>query len=155
VIKGIGNDTPLSFVSFNTDHSMCFTTTSLTISKYGSVISSHDWFYKRETSFIINTSLLGISIINHIVSEISCGFFGCTRRMQDDLIQRFVNFNAYCWAILLFFWVHWSAPYHNLNTFTWCCWGLYCRHCLLDLLCRELNLLNLNFINYLTIKYYL
>jgi len=73
VIEGIGDNTSLALVSFDTDHGMCLTTSSLSVSKDGSVITIHDGFDQWKSTFIIDSPLVGVFVINSIVSETSAG----------------------------------------------------------------------------------
>jgi hypothetical protein len=120
MIKSIWNNTFLRLISFQSNHSMSFTASCLSVGKDRSIIPKHNWFNQRKSTFIINTSLSRILIIYCVKCEGSFCFALISliyNGLHYYLVYRFIDFNATFRASLQFFLTHWSASHHNLYTF--------------------------------------
>ena len=69
VVESIWDYTPLRLVSFDSDHGMGLSASSLTIGKDGAVITIHDRFYEWKGTFIIDPSLAGVLVVNSIIGK--------------------------------------------------------------------------------------
>lgn len=121
VIKGIWDDSSLALVSFHTDHGMGFTATGLSVCEDSSVVTIHDGFDQWKSTFIVNSPLIWVFVVNSIIGKtsacVSLLIWGCSK---DHLIGSFVNLNTIDTAIIFFFRVHWPNSDHNLNAFATC-----------------------------------
>lgn len=99
--------TPLRFIKSltfqsgcGTHHCMGFSTASLTVSKYCSIITFYNWFYQRKTAFIINLLLSGFFSINLIKCE-SSRYCIVARFKKINLLVLTVALNYSCRTYLL------------------------------------------------------
>jgi hypothetical protein len=67
-----------------THHRVCFTTTSLSVSKYSSVKTLSNWFHKMKSRFFINSLLRNLMWIYCIISKV----FHCIPIIRTSLINR-------------------------------------------------------------------
>jgi hypothetical protein len=73
MIERVGYNSSLRFITFDSDHGMCFTASGLTVCENGTVVTFHDGFNERKSTFVIDTSLAGFLIVNSIIGEGSFG----------------------------------------------------------------------------------
>jgi len=119
MVKCIWYDTSFVLItSLNSYHCVCLTTSSLSVCKYSSIVTCHNWLDQTESSFVIYRSLCRVSTINSIKCKSTSVFISLSTICIDYyLINCFIYFNDVLRAHIDFFCIHRSTPDHDSHTF--------------------------------------
>jgi len=115
IFKWPRHNTFFNRVLLNTSHSMCFTCTSLSISKNGSIVSLQYIFNNVGCTSIVNVLLGNCPIKDHIECELLWTFI--LFFLKKDFTSLSIHVNTYCVTLLHFLGTKWTASNNTLDCF--------------------------------------